>query len=125
FAGELFARRPGILPILNEENRVRRAVNVSAADGDLAELAARLFVPLLVDDPHAMPGIRPADRAGFHRPRGLAVADDVVDLGLAENLVDRDAELAARPIDHRDADRFAAAHDRAQLEIELALRCGE
>src|SRR6185369_15362477 len=62
FAGELLARRLRVLPVLDEEHRVRRAVDIAAAHGNLPELAARLFVALLVDDLHAMAGIRAPDR---------------------------------------------------------------
>src|ERR1043165_9111577 len=86
-ADELVAGGLRVLPVLEEKHRVVRAV-----DRDFAELAALHFRPALVDHRDPVPGIRPADRAGLHRPGGLAVADDVVDLGLAEHLVDGDAE---------------------------------
>jgi hypothetical protein len=68
------------------------------------------------------PRIRAAHRSGSRRPQRLRVADDVVHLGLAEHLVDRDAEGVARPVEHRCADGFARAHDRAQAKIESLLR---
>src|SRR6185295_17432781 len=111
-ADELLPGCLRVLPVLEEEHRILHAV-AGAVHGDFAELAARTLVAGLVDDRNAMPRIRPADGAGLHRPGRLAVADHVVDLGLAEHLVDGHSQLRARPFDHRDANRFARAHDGA------------
>src|SRR6185436_5753540 len=101
-ADELVARGLRILPVLEEEHGIALVAKV-AMHRDLAQLAARQLLAFAVDDRHPVPGVRPADRAGLHRPGRLAVADDVIDLGLAEHLVDRDPELGARPFDHRRA----------------------
>jgi enoyl-CoA hydratase/carnithine racemase len=58
-----------------------------------------------------LPG-RPASR----RAGRTAVADDVVDLGLAEHLVDRHAQLLAAPGEHRVAHRLAGAHQALQVQ---------
>src|SRR5205085_1255200 len=50
--------------------------------------------------------------------------DDVVDLGLAEHLVDRDSELAPAVVEHRVANRLAGAHDRLQHQPVVAARLG-
>jgi hypothetical protein len=58
-------------------------------------------------------------RAGQPTPRlrsvFIAVAHDVVDLGLAEHLVDDHAQLVAAVGKHRVAHRLAGAHDGLQL----------
>ena len=92
--------------------------------GDVARGAARAFAAVVVDHGDAVPGIRPAHAAGARRPARGAVADDVVDLGLAEHLVRHDAEPVAAPGEDGVADRFAGAHDGAQLQVEAAARIG-
>ena len=92
---------------------------------DLAELTARSLVALLVDDRYAVPRVWPADRAGFHRPGSLAIPDHIVDLGLAEHFVDRNAEILPGPLDDRHAHRLPSAHDRAQVQVEAFLRLGD
>ena len=52
------------------------------------------------------------------------IAHDVVDLGLAEHLVDRDAELALAIVEHGVAHRLARAHDGLQLQVELLAHRG-
>ena len=69
----------------------------------------------------AVARIRASHRARLRRPQRVRVADDVVHLGLAEHLVDRDAERVARPFEHRRADRFAGAHDRCAGSTSNAL----
>src|SRR6185369_16835175 len=98
-ADELVARGLRILPVFEEEHRVA-LIAEAAVHRDLAQLAGRELLAFLVDDGHPVPGIGPADRAGLHRPGRLAVADDVIDLGLAEHLVDGDPELLPRSLDH-------------------------
>ncbi|TAN51940.1 MAG: hypothetical protein EPN19_11665, partial [Betaproteobacteria bacterium] len=120
-ADEFFLRRLGIVPVAEKEHRVVAAL-AAPVDRDLAQFAARHFLARRVHDRDAVPRIGAPDRPGLHRPRRLAVADDVIDFRLAEHLVDRHAELLARPVDHRDADRFARAHQRAQRERVARLR---
>jgi hypothetical protein len=116
-ADELLARGVRILPVLEEKHRI-----IVLLYRYFAQFPARYLRALFIHDRDLVAGIRPADRAGLHRPRGLAVADHVVDLGLAEHLVDRHAELLARPLDHRHAHRFAGAHDGAQVEAVFLFR---
>ena len=59
-----------------------------------------------------------AHGAGLRREQRAAAADHVVHLGLAEDLVDGDAQLVARPFRHCIAHRLAAAHQAAQGELE-------
>src|SRR5207237_5053783 len=117
-AYELLARRLRVLPALEEETRIRLSIAVPV-DRDFAELAGRELVALLVDHRHAVTGIRPANRAGLHRPCRLAVAHHVVDLRLAEHLVDGHAELLAGPVDERDVHRFSRAQDRLKTVLLL------
>src|SRR5207302_11426434 len=112
-ADEFLPGRFRIFPVFKEKYWVMVFLH-----GDLAELSPGEFQPLVIDDGDPMPRVRPADRSGLHRPRRLAVADHVVDLGLAEHLVDRDAELRLGPLDHRRADGFARAHDGSQTQLK-------
>mmetsp|Transcript_53761 Transcript_53761/g.126787 ORF Transcript_53761/g.126787 Transcript_53761/m.126787 type:complete len:404 (-) Transcript_53761:79-1290(-) len=91
--------------------------------GHLADLTRRAFAALVVDHRHKMARVGAAHAARPRRPQGLAVADDVVHLGLAEHLVDRHAQRIAAPGEHRVAHRLARAHQRAQLQA-VALRPG-
>src|SRR6266545_6453802 len=52
----------------------------------------------------------------------MRIADDVVHLGLAEHLVDRDAERFLRPCENRRSDRLAGAHDAAKVDVEPIAR---
>ena len=90
------------------------ATSPGSPRGDLAAV--------VVDDRDAMARIRPAHRARLRRPQRVRVADDVVHLGLAEHLVDRDAERVLRPREHRRAHRLAGAHDAAQVDVEVLAR---
>ena len=51
--------------------------------------------------------------------QGVAVADDVVDLGLAEHFVGRHAQLLAAVGKHGVAHGLARAHDGLRAQIEL------
>ena len=99
-------------------------MDVAAVQGDVAGRATPAFVAVVVDDRDAMARIRPPHAAGARRPANGAVADDVVDLGLAEHLVRDHAERVAAPGEHGVADRLAGAHDRAQREREASRGAG-
>ena len=122
-AGVLAARAFGIAEVLEEEHRVGRAVGRDAG-GPRPRRARRAASSLPSSSITAMrwPGIGAAHRARLRRPQRVRVADDVVHLGLAEHLVDRDAERVARPLEHRRADRFAGAHDRCAGSMSNASR---
>src|SRR5258708_12799258 len=91
-ADELVARGLRVLPVLEEEHRIILPVH-----GDLAQLAGRQLLALVVDHRDAMPRIRPSDRAGLHRPAGLPFPPHVLDLALPDHLVDRHAEPPLAP----------------------------
>src|SRR5207302_1558572 len=86
------------------------------------DLTGRYFVARFVDAGHAVSRIGPTDRPGLGRPQGLRIADDVVDLGLAEHLVDGDPERLAAPFEYRFTQRLAGAHDGAQRKLITLLR---
>ena len=48
----------------------------------------------------------------------MRIADDVIDLGLPEHLVDRDAERFLRPFEQRRSNRLARAHDAPHVDVE-------
>ncbi len=131
-AGELRARGFVVAPVAEEEHGVGMAVDVAAMHGHLAGRAARALAPVVVDHGDAVARVGAAHAAGARGPTGqrsaiaagrdAAVADDVVDFGLAEHLVDRDAQRVAAPVEDRVADRFARAHDRAQHQAVARTR---
>ena len=83
-------------------------------------VAAAHSLAVVVDHRNAVARIGPPHAARDRRPLFVRVADDVVDLGLTEHLVDGDAERVAAPVEHRVADRLARAHHRAQLAADNA-----
>ena len=91
-------------------------MDVAPVDRHFADGARRQHVAVVVDHRHAVPRIGTPHAAGSRGPPELRVADDVVHLGLAEHLVDRDAERLAAPGEHGGADRLARAHHRPQAE---------
>src|SRR5207245_1034228 len=96
FAGVFPSGRLGIPPVFEKEHRI-----VLVPGGHLSSLTGRDFVAALVDAGHAVSGVRPADRPGLGRPQGMRISDDVVDLGLAEHLVDGNPERLAAPLEYR------------------------
>ncbi len=89
---------------------------------DFAYLPHRDLCARVIDDADAVSRIRASHRPRLGRPERAAIADDVVDLGLAEHLVDGHAEPILRPLEDRLADRLASAHDRAQGQVEACPR---
>ncbi len=119
------ARAFGVVEVFEEKHRVRRAVGRDAVNRHFARFALRHGVAVVVDHRDAMPGIGPAHRSRLRRPLRVRIADDVVHLGLAEHLVDRDAQRFLRPRKHRRPHRLARAHDAAQVDVEVLARPGE
>jgi hypothetical protein len=91
-------------------------VDVVAVDRHVAGRASRTLGAAVVDHRDAMPRIRPPHAPGPRGPEARAIADDVVDLGLPEHLVDRDAELVAAVGEDGVTDRLAGAHDPLEHE---------
>ncbi len=129
-AGVLAAGGALVAPVAEEEDRVGVAVHVVAVHRHVARHVRRALVALVVDHRDAVAGIRPPHAARPRRPADpafgaavhAAVADHVVDLGLAEHLVDHHPELVTAVREHGVADRLAGAHDGLQLQAELASR---
>jgi hypothetical protein len=91
-----------IAPVFEEHHRIR------AADRDLALNARRQFVAVVVDDRDAVSGDRLAHGTGTHDSECRAGRQDEVALGLAVELVDRQAEIVAAPLERLAAERLAA-----------------
>ena len=123
-AGELFRRALRVLEVLEEENRVGRAVRSCPMHRHFAQFANSRFLAVVGDDAYAVPRIRAAHGPGLRRPKRVRVADDVVHLGLAEHFIDRHAERILCPCEYRRADGLAGAHHAAQREVETRARRG-
>ena len=108
-----------VLPVAQKENRVRLAVGAKAVQRHVTGHAHLAFLAVLVNHCHAVAGVAHAHAAGFGGPQRIAVAHDVVDLGLAKHLVGLDAQLLLTVAKHRVTHRLACAHDGLQLELEL------
>ncbi len=121
-AGEFAVGGGNVLPVAQKEDRVGITVHVEAVDRHIAGHAHRAFAAFVIDHRHPVAGVGLAHAAGPGWPHCRAVAHDVVDLGLAEHLVDRDAELLAAVVKHRVAHRLTGAHDALQLEFEMFAR---
>src|SRR5437899_6089317 len=107
----LLPRRLGVLPVTEEHHRIGPLYR------DLTERVPVSRFAELVDDRYPVAGISLAHASRFDRIERRRVADHVVALGLAIDLVDRDAEAVPDPVKHLLAERFSAAHDRAQPEV--------
>jgi len=92
----LFFVASGFFPVLEKKHRV-----AFRPGRHLPDFTDRNFSTRLFDAGHAVSGIRPPDRPGLGRPQRMRVADDVIDLGLAEHLVDGDSERLAAPFEYR------------------------
>src|SRR5262245_6162996 len=121
-AGVLFARGLIVLPITEEEHCVGIAVNIGAVHGDLPDRAGVRLAAVVVEDRDFVPRVCPADRARLGWPQRVRIPDDIIDLGLAEHLVDRHADVLCAPFEYGFADCFTRAHDRAQRERVAPLR---
>src|SRR5204862_7597808 len=106
-AGELVARRVVALPVAEEEDRIALAVNVAPVQGDVARRSPRALPALVVDHGDAVARVRSPHAARVRRPAHGAVADDVVNLGLAEHLVRDGAERVSTPGEDGVADVIA------------------
>ena len=122
------------MPVAQEEHRVGVAVDVAPVHGHLAHGATGCLGTGFVKHGHTVARVGAAHAAGLGRPGdmpaalrvdiGRAIAHHVVDLGLAEHLVDAHTELLAAPMEDGVAHRFARAHQRAQLQAVLLARLG-
>ena len=91
-------------------------MHVQSVQRHVAGFAHRAFLAGLIDHRDAVPRIAHAHAAGLGRPDTGAVADDVIDLGLAKHFVDGDAQLFLAVGKHRIAHRLAGAHDGLQAQ---------
>ena len=131
-ASELGKCRLFVLPVAEKEHRVALAVHVEPVQRHVTGHAARAFLATVVEHRHTVPWVRPAHAAGARWPTRLAfpagidiraaIADDVVDLGLAEHFVHGHAELVAAIGKHSVAHGLASTHDGAQPQAVVPAR---
>src|SRR5579862_4598529 len=115
----------GPVPVAEEKNGIGRAIAPRAANGHVAHLSRGQRLALLVDHRDEVTRIRAPHRSGLHGPEGLRVSDDVVHLGLPEDLVHRRAEAFLRPVENGGTERLAAAHERAKAHVEARAWLGK
>ncbi|OBQ31652.1 MAG: hypothetical protein AN485_23500, partial [Anabaena sp. MDT14b] len=123
-AGVFGLRGLVVVPVAQKENRVRLAVHIEAVHRHFAGRAGRAQLSRIVDDRHLVPWIPFAHAAGLGRPQAGAVAHHVIDFGLAEHLVHRDAQLLLAIAKHRVTHRLARAHHGLQLQAVTPLHLG-
>src|SRR2546425_2099293 len=107
----LLPRRVGVLPVTEEHHRI------GPLDRDLAGRVRVSRFAEVVDDRYAVAGIALAHAPRLDRIERRGVADHVVALGLAVDLVDGHSEALPDPVQHLLSERLPPAHDRAQPEV--------
>ena len=83
---------------------------VKAVQGHVTRHAICTLLPLLVNHRDAVPGVGHANAAGFGRPVARAIANDVIDLGLAKHFIGRDTQLVHAIRKNGIPHRLARAH---------------
>ena len=123
--GGFFLGRRRVVPVANEENRIGMPMHIQMIDRHLADFARFANPAGFVNHRDLMARIGFAHAAGLGRPESVAVAHDVVDLGLAKHFIDLHAQLLITPQIHRITHGLARAHERFKLEFERFPRLGK
>ena len=100
-------------------------MHIQMIDRHLADFARFANPAGFVNHRDLMAWIGFAHAAGLGRPESVAVAHDVVDLGLAKHFIDLHAQLLITPQIHRITHGLARAHERFKLEFERFPRLGK
>ena len=98
------------------------AVDVESVHRHVARHAVRTHIACVVDHRHAVAGVGLAHAVGFGRIKTVAVAHNIVNLGLAKHFVHRHAHFVTAIGKHCVAHGLACAHAGLQLQGKMLAR---
>jgi hypothetical protein len=99
-------------------------MNVVAVHGDFTGFASADFMPIIVNHRNPVTGIRASHAAGLCGPLLMAIADDVIHLGLSEHFIRRHFQCFFTPVKHGVANRFPALIIARNFSLYLSRGAG-